>query len=243
MSRPLADGIQQLLLRLGVQSRVRQVPQGEHRHAFHLSITGATNQLRFLEQVGAHGRRGVQAADAAALLRTIVPNTNKDTVPREVWDRVKAAMRASGVTARELAAGLGTAYCGSTLYEHSPSRERLGRVATLVEDRVIDALATSDVHWDQIVGIEGRGEEPVYDATVIGTHNFVANGMTVENSIEQDSDVVMFIFREEIYDPKPENAGQAEIIVAKHRSGPTGVVQLAFLPQYTRFANMARGFD
>ncbi len=62
-------------------------------------------------------------------------------------------------------------------------------------------------------------------------------------SIEQDSDVVMFIFREEVYDPKPENAGQAEIIVAKHRSGPTGVVQLAFLPQYTRFANMARGFD
>jgi replicative DNA helicase len=62
-------------------------------------------------------------------------------------------------------------------------------------------------------------------------------------SIEQDSDVVMFIFREEVYDPKPENAGQAEIIVAKHRSGPTGIVQLAFLPQYTRFANMARGFD
>jgi replicative DNA helicase len=62
-------------------------------------------------------------------------------------------------------------------------------------------------------------------------------------SIEQDSDVVMFIFREEIYDPKPENAGHAEIIVAKHRSGPTGVVSLAFLPQYTLFANMARGFD
>lgn len=62
-------------------------------------------------------------------------------------------------------------------------------------------------------------------------------------SIEQDSDVVMFIYREEIYDAKPENAGLAEIIVAKHRSGPTGVVQLAFQPQYTLFANMARGFD
>jgi replicative DNA helicase len=62
-------------------------------------------------------------------------------------------------------------------------------------------------------------------------------------SIEQDSDVVMFIYRDEVYDPKPENAGQADIIVAKHRSGPTGVVHLAFLPQYTRFANMARGFD
>jgi len=62
-------------------------------------------------------------------------------------------------------------------------------------------------------------------------------------SIEQDADVVMFIYREEVYDPKTENAGQAEIIVAKHRSGPTGVLQLAFLPQYTRFANMARGLD
>ena len=62
-------------------------------------------------------------------------------------------------------------------------------------------------------------------------------------SLEQDADVVMFIFREEVYDAKPENTGQAEIIVAKHRAGPTGVVQLAFLPQYTRFANMARGFE
>jgi len=62
-------------------------------------------------------------------------------------------------------------------------------------------------------------------------------------SLEQDADVVMFIYREEVYDAKPENAGQAEIIVAKHRAGPTGVVELAFLPQYTRFANMARGFD
>jgi replicative DNA helicase len=62
-------------------------------------------------------------------------------------------------------------------------------------------------------------------------------------ALEQDADVAMFIFREEVYDPKPENAGQAEIIVAKHRSGPTGIVQLAYLPQYTRFANMARGLD
>ncbi len=242
-SRALADGVQSLLLRLDVQSRVRRVGQGRHRPAFHVLVTGAANQLRFLEQVGVHGARGKQAATAAALLRTIVPNTNNDTVPRAVWHRVKAAMQSGGVTSRELASGLGTAYCGSTLYKHSPSRERLGRVATIVDDPVLDALARSDVLWDAIVRIESRGEEAVYDATVLETHNFVANGITVENSIEQDSDVVMFIFREEIYDPKPENAGQAEIIVAKHRSGPTGVVQLAFLPQYTRFANMARGFD
>jgi replicative DNA helicase len=242
-SRALVDGIQQLLLRLDIQSRISEVPQGTHRTSYHLHVTGAANQLRFLDHVGVHGRRGKAAERAAEHLRTIVPNTNTDTVPREVWNRVEDAMRTRGVSARALAAGLGTQCCGSTLYKHSPSRERLDRVATLVDDRVLRALATSDVFWDEVVAIEPRGLEPVYDATVLETHNFVANGITVENSLEQDADVVMFIYREEVYDAKPENTGQAEIIVAKHRAGPTGVVQLAFLPQYTRFANMARGLD
>ena len=60
-------------------------------------------------------------------------------------------------------------------------------------------------------------------------------------SIEQDADVVMFIYRDDVYHPESADVGTAEIIVAKHRSGPTGTVRLAFLPHYTRFANMARG--
>jgi replicative DNA helicase len=60
-------------------------------------------------------------------------------------------------------------------------------------------------------------------------------------SIEQDSDVVLFIYRDEMYHPDSQDKGVAEIIVAKHRNGPTGVTQLAFLDHYTRFANMARG--
>ena len=59
-------------------------------------------------------------------------------------------------------------------------------------------------------------------------------------SLEQDADVVMFIYRHEVYEPSPEHAGLAEIIVAKHRSGPTGVERLAFLDHYSRFANMAK---
>ena len=58
-------------------------------------------------------------------------------------------------------------------------------------------------------------------------------------ALEQDADVVMFIFREEMYDQKPENDGVAEIIVGKQRNGPTGTVKLAFLKQYTRFANLS----
>ena len=58
-------------------------------------------------------------------------------------------------------------------------------------------------------------------------------------ALEQDADVVMFIFREEMYDEKPENEGIAEIIIGKQRNGPTGTVRLAFLKQQTRFGLLA----
>ena len=59
-------------------------------------------------------------------------------------------------------------------------------------------------------------------------------------SLEQDADVVAFIFREEQYNRTEENEGKAEIIVAKQRNGPTGTIELAFLKQFTRFENMWR---
>ena len=60
-------------------------------------------------------------------------------------------------------------------------------------------------------------------------------------SIEQDSDMVMFIYRDEVYNPDSPNKGEAELIVAKHRNGPTGTVRLAFMNQYTKFASIAKG--
>jgi replicative DNA helicase len=59
-------------------------------------------------------------------------------------------------------------------------------------------------------------------------------------SIEQDSDVVIFIYRDEYYNPESDQKGMAELIVAKHRNGPTGHAQLAFLGHYTKFANLTR---
>ncbi len=111
---------------------------------------------------------------------------------------------------------------------------------------VIPALSevtgTPDVYWDEIIEITPIGEKPTFDATVEDTHNFVANGICAHNSLEQDADVVIFIYREEQYDPDLpiERQGDAEIIVAKHRNGPTGSVHLAFLSQYARFENMSR---
>ena len=78
-----------------------------------------------------------------------------------------------------------------------------------------------------------------------GDHRPQLSDLRESGALEQDADVVLFIFREDMYsndgEPRPENAGTAEIIIGKQRNGPTGTVRLAFLKQYTRFENLARG--
>ncbi|MCY4193825.1 MAG: replicative DNA helicase, partial [bacterium] len=59
-------------------------------------------------------------------------------------------------------------------------------------------------------------------------------------TIEQDADIVLFLYRDEVYNPETADVGTAEVLVAKHRTGPTGKTRLAFQPHLTRFANMAR---
>jgi replicative DNA helicase len=100
-------------------------------------------------------------------------------------------------------------------------------------------IATSDVFWDKVVSIEPLGPQPVYDATVKKTHNFVANGINVHNSIEQDADVVILLHREDAYERESPRAGEADLIVAKHRNGPTATVTVAFQGHYSRFVDMA----
>ena len=62
-------------------------------------------------------------------------------------------------------------------------------------------------------------------------------------AIEQDADVVMFIYRDEYYNKDSEFKKQAEIIIAKQRNGPVGTVNLAWLGEYTKFANLSRQED
>ncbi|TMB47917.1 MAG: hypothetical protein E6J53_00875 [Chloroflexi bacterium] len=88
-----------------------------------------------------------------------------------------------------------------------------------------------------MASIEPDGIDEVYDLTVEDLHNFVAGNVIAHNSIEQDADMVMFLFRPEYYksDDKP---GIAEVIVSKHRNGPTGTVELRFRRDHTRFYNL-----
>jgi len=114
----------------------------------------------------------------------------------------------------------------------------LGAARARGEQRASDHA--SEVQWDSVIAIEPDGLEEVYDLTVEGLHNFVAEDIVVHNSIEQDADVVMFIYRDEYYNRESERLGEADVIVAKHRNGPIGEVALTFLPKYPKFANLYR---
>jgi replicative DNA helicase len=240
-SRQLIDDVQLLLLRLGIRSTIRTVKGSPDRPGYQLQIGGRDDQLLFLDHVEVHGQRSSGAAELRTRLEAVPFTTSAiDTVPAEVWARVEAAMAVGGITAQHLADQVGMSFKQLKRSRHGPSRVRLERVAEAIDDGVVRSLATSDVFWDRVLTIEPLGEQAVFDATVDATHNFIANGVVLENSIEQDADVVMFIYRDDVSNSDSPDRGQAEIIVAKHRNGPTGVCRLAFLSQFTRFANMAR---
>ena len=114
---------------------------------------------------------------------------------------------------------------GWTPLEHLKSGDRIGIPHDFIETR-----------WDEIESITELGIEDVYDATVENVHNFVANDIIVHNSIEQDSDIVMFLLRREYYDPY-DKPGIAELIVAKNRHGGVGSVNMTYRKELAQFAN------
>src|SRR5262245_40948443 len=164
-----------------------------------------------------------------------------DTVPRELWTYLRKTLPNWGLDLKDLETKLGVQDFVESFYANELSRIDMGRLAEVVPDPFLRDLAASDVYWDTIVGIDELGEQPVYDAAVPRTHNFIANGIVVHNSIEQDADVVMFIYRDQVYNTESTDQGLAEILVSKHRNGPTGMARLAFLDHYTKFANMPKG--
>ena len=244
-SRQLADDIQTLLLRFGIHGRITDI--GRVTPRWRLWIHGVDNQRRFLERIGFSGSRAAQVPVAQEALAGVKSNPNVDTVPCEVRDLVVAELDRLGMTQRGLAEALGEQYCGgyllgTTSRPRSSSRQRLSRMAEVIGSKDLAALANSDVMWDEVVEITSLGDQEVFDATVAGTHNFVANGVVAHNSIEQDADVVMFLYRDEKYNPDSPDKGTAEVIVAKHRSGPVGTRRLVFVDTYASFRSAASHF-
>ncbi|MFC7596076.1 replicative DNA helicase [Terrabacter sp. GCM10028922] len=241
-SRRLVDDLSRLLLRFGISTRVRSVRKSGYRAGYTLDISGSDSQRRFLQEIGVHGDRGVQAERLLEIVRETKSNTNVDTVPVGIWDAVRDVMSEQGMTTRAFQAAMGVHYNGSAFYRHAPSRERLAQVAAVLDSAELELYAVNDVLWDSVVSIEPDGVEEVFDATVLGTHNFIANGVAVHNSIEQDADMVVLLHREAAYEKDSPREGEADLIVAKHRNGPTDTIVVAFQGHFSRFTNMANNF-
>lgn len=238
-SRRLVDDVARLLGRFNVFTRIKRVRKAGYRDGWHLHVYGADNQLRFVDEIGVHGARGQIAEAVAERLRDVVPNTNLDTIPVDVWSDVKGILSDQGMTHRQFAAAMGTAFGGSAMWKHAPSRERMAKVAAVLDAADLEVLATNDVYWDSITSVEAVGEQPVYDATVLGVHNFVADGIPLHNSIEQDADMVILLHRDDVYEKESTRPGEADLIVAKHRNGATRDIVVAFQGHYSRFVDMA----
>ncbi|HEV7557973.1 MAG TPA: DnaB-like helicase C-terminal domain-containing protein, partial [Kofleriaceae bacterium] len=198
---------------------VRKAQQGKYREIRPVDIYGVDQQRHFLDAVGAYGPRTSQAA----------------ALPEEVFGQIQVAMAASGITR-------GVAYITSQ-FSSAPSRKTVASYASVLNNHELRALATSDLFWDRIVSIEPVGEENVFDISVPGPESWIANFSIISHNsgaIEQDADVILFIYRDVIYNKDTENPNIAEVIIGKNRHGATGTVETHFEGRYTRFENLSQ---
>ncbi len=237
----LARDVAALLLRLGIVARIRTVHGARGRPVHTVDVSGSDAQLRFAQTVGGFGPRAAAVERLVARCLMTSGATNVDTLPLEAFGAVRAHMRAQGVTTREMTRMRGTAYGASSHFRFAPSRARMSDYANLLAAPELAQWAESDLFWDRVVAVTPVGEEDVFDLTVPGPANWLADGIVTHNSgsIEQDADMILLIYREEVYDRQTTKKGLAEIDLVKHRNGEIGTFTLTFQGQYTRFSNYA----
>ncbi len=240
-SELLASNVQALLLRFGINARLKMVSQGDKGlPQYHVLLSGLDDIALFASMIGTIGQ---YKSESLAAIRQWnkgkISNTNRDIIPQAVW-RLYAveAMSEQQLTTRQMQGALGNQYCGTSLYKTNLSRKRANKLAQVVQSPEIASLTKSEVSWDRVASIESAGSELVYDMTMPGNHNFVAGNIIAHNSIEQDADVVLFIYREDYYIEDTDRQNIADVLVAKHRHGSTGTISLYFRKELTQFRDL-----
>ncbi len=114
-------------------------------------------------------------------------------------------------------------------------------IEELIPGDRLASVQNNDLFWDSIESIDPVGVMEVYDLTVPETGSWLADGIVTHNSgaIEQDADLIAFIYRDEVYDEASKDKGIAEIIIRKQRNGPIGDFKVTFIGHLTKFENFA----
>ena len=180
-SERMARQLCTILLRFGIVARLRPVGNTYGHPQWTVDVTGANDQARFIDEVGVHGNRSTLAAAARLRLNEMKKTGRFDTIPGEVWIRVRTVLADRAMTRNQLQLAVGTRSRGDLVDDISPSRSRLARIAEVLEDPRLKSIAASDVFWDTIGFIKSNGNSVVYGVALLGTRNFVANGILLRS--------------------------------------------------------------
>jgi len=254
VSRRLAEDVQLLLLRLGVTASINDGYKSAKatQSIYRVSVASfADNLRRFAAAVKPGGRKGELLERMVLELTEDVTNGSLFGLPPEVSDLLfekSKHLRQQGRKRLE-----GPRLCWKPQGKR-PRRGICAKFAESLKDEVLGVWANSDLLWEDIKSITPAGEEEVFDITVPGCANFLANGIVAHNSgsIEAEADMVCFLYREAYYKmkeafnadaengerPERQEMEETELIVGKHRNGPTGMVKVGFMPQYAKFTNL-----
>ncbi len=226
----LAEGVAHLLLRFGIISTIRAGHKAGYEVVWQVHVQGKVDQLNFLQKIGCVGKKEDFCKKAITILQNIKENPNNDVIPKEIWNYIEKLRIERGLSTRQFHHEMGWAYSGTQRLKNGVSRKRLVEILKVLENKELESFAQSDIYWDEVKSVEKIGIKDVYDMTVPIYANFIANDIVVHNSIEQDADVVMFLWRED-----EEKLEDMILEISKHRNGPLGQVKLHFKGDRIRF--------
>jgi len=180
-SEKMIRQVQSILLRFGILSKLREKMtncNGKKFKSFEI-ILNAENVVKFIEEIGFFGKKTEREFEAKQHILSVERNSNVDTIPKDIWNMY------GPFNWSEIGRQFGYKYPKAMRERifYSPTRQKLLQIAQIAQNNPLCTLATSDIFWDEIMGIELlEGEFTVYDICVPNNHNFVANDIIVHNS-------------------------------------------------------------